>query len=179
MMLTACKEKKTEASTIVIADYEVPEPHEGPMALPAEQVCLPVEWVENRIYQVEIDRKPADSLALVADASGQEYRDNVINLTITRSDNSVFFKKQFTKSSFASLLDEDYRENGLLESIRFLNRDGLNLVFAATVNHPECIEDEAVELKLIISSQRVVSMDRFSDNLRDDLSKADTAGQQP
>ena len=66
MMLTACKEKKTEASTIVIADYEVPEPHEGPMALAAEQVCLPVEWVENRIYQVEIDRKPADSLALVA-----------------------------------------------------------------------------------------------------------------
>ena len=168
MLMASCKEKKPETKDYVIADYEIPTPNPIPEAMNSTAEGQYVEWMDGRVYNVKLMRTAVDSLPRVADKNGQTYKDNAVKLTITRSDSSVFFNRTFTKAAFTQLLDNDYRKNAMLREIRFVEIEGLNMVFAATLNYPEDYPDEAIDLRLSVSSQGHINIDRFPDNMRDD-----------
>ncbi len=132
--LTACKEKQ-KSEDIIVSKY-VPETPKAPIKLPVSSRNTDVAWL-GRNYLVKITREPADSAAKVVDENGQKYVDNQIRLVVARSDSSIFFNKVFTKESFASYIESDFRKQGILETIAFHEVDHHQLKFGVVVSRPE------------------------------------------
>ena len=142
--LASCKEKKP-SQEIIITRQEVPKP-QAPISMQEYKQATDVTWM-NATYHIEVVRMPSDSLPMVKDEYGQQYVDNSIVLTVTRSDGSVFFKRTFTKASFSSYIDDDYRRTGILEALIFEEVDDNRLEFAVSVAHPQS-EDEFIPLEM-------------------------------
>lgn len=145
-LMVACGgQKKTDQ--IIVAKYEKPAP-QGPIRSEDYTEQKNIQWL-GKTYQLEIQRVASDSLPMVSDETGQQYVDNRIMLKISRSDGSVFMTKAFTKHSFDSFLDEDYRKTGILEGFVFDRVEGNELRFAASVSHPQT--DEYIPLVVAIT----------------------------
>jgi hypothetical protein len=172
MVLVACKEKKHVNDGIITTDYEMPKPSEAPIAMPAQTNKVEVEWKDSR-YAIAIARTPADSLSKVTDEIGQQYIDNVVKISITRSDGTSFFNRSFAKSAFMEWLEDDYRHHAVLEDITFFGVEGQELVFTAALNHPAASDDEAIDLRLSVNAQGQVNIGLYDDNQRDDLKMSD------
>ena len=172
VLLVACKDKKSANSEIITTDYEVPQP-QSPIAMAGKTDTAAVEWVEGRRYMVKVTRAAVDSLPKVANAYGQQFIDNVVDIQVLRADSSVFFHRRFTKLSFANWLAGEYRKNGILEGVSFLRAEGDRLLFAAWINYPESGDDEAVDLQLSVSRLGEVKIEPFDENDRDDLKMMD------
>ena len=112
LMISSCGKKKESKDIIVPTVVEVKP--KDPISMQPYNQQQQVEWLDKH-YQVFIDRVADDSLRMVEDETGQKFIDNRINLRVVRADGSVFFKQEFTKSSFDAQLDDDYRQTGILE----------------------------------------------------------------
>jgi hypothetical protein len=168
LMVCSCSEKKGGKQEIITTDYEAPA-IQAPIPMPQAEVLSDVEWVEGRSYKVIVSRTPADSLSKVINNVGQEFIDNKVEITVKRQDGSVFYNNVFRKSNFYSWLDQDYRDNALLESINFVRTETDNLVFTVTINHPQASDDEAIYLELDISRLGELSISVCDENMREDL----------
>lgn len=143
----SCSEKK-KSNDIITKKVEAPKPS-APIKMQEYRQPTDVKWLDKN-YQVVIERVPDDSLKMVKDETGQKFVDNRITLRIIRADGSVFFSRVFTKKAFESLLDDDYRRTGILEGLVFDRVEGTQLVFAASVCHPQT--DEYIPLVLTVSN---------------------------
>ena len=173
MMLgaTACKEKK-QSEDIIVTKYE-PEKPKAPVKMRTDVRSTDITW-QGRQYVVRIAREPADSLPMVTDEIGQKYVDNRVSMRISRSDSTVFMQKTFTKASFASYLNDDFRNRGVLENIVFHEVDGKTLEFAVIITHPDA-DDEFIPLELSIDPMGGLTIEQGTllDDERDDLDDAD------
>ena len=97
LMISSCGKKK-ESKDIIVPTVEEVKPKD-PISMQPYNQQQQVEWLDKH-YQVFIDRVADDSLRMVEDETGQKFIDNRINLRVVRADGSVFFKQEFTKSSF-------------------------------------------------------------------------------
>ena len=163
LMISSCGKKK-ESKDIIVPTVEEVKPKD-PISMQPYNQQQQVEWLDKH-YQVFIDRVADDSLRMVEDETGQKFIDNRINLRVVRADGSVFFKQDFTKSSFDAQLDDDYRQTGILEGLVFDKVDGNNLVFAGSVSHPQT--DEYIPLVVTVSNFGKVTIKR--DDLMDTYS---------
>ena len=163
VLAISCSKKK-ESKDIIVPTAEVVKP-KAPISMQPYNQQQQVEWLDKH-YQVFIDRVADDSLRMVEDETGQKFIDNRINLRVVRADGSVFFKQEFTKSSFDAQLDDDYRQTGILEGLVFVKVDGNNLVFAGSVSHPQT--DEYIPLVVTVSNFGKVTIKR--DDLMDTYS---------
>jgi len=154
LALTGCKEKKQTQDIIVMKHEEVRL--QDPIRMQEFKQELTVDW-NGRPYSVSVVRTPVDSLPMVKDEVGQKYVDNRIALTITRRDGSVLLSKTYTKASFQSFLNDDYRQNGILEAMVFDEVDDGELEFAVSVAHPQS-EDEFTPLQLSVKPDGTVSI---------------------
>ena len=155
LLVVSCGKKK-QTEDIIVPKQEVVKP-QGPIRMQEYKQTKDINWV-GRPYQVEIVRMPDDSLRMVKDEFGQKFVDNRITLRVLRSDGSTFFKGTFTKAAFDSHLDDDYRRTGILEGFVFDKVEGAQLVFAASVCHPQT--DEYIPLVVTLSSQGNVGIRR-------------------
>lgn len=160
MMLGSCKEKK-KTDDIITTKY-VPKQLVDPIRMTAETLHDTVQWKGGR-YLIDIQRTPADSLAMVSDEDGQKYVDNYITLAIRQPGGGVFFKKTLSKAAFMSYLDEVFRKNGILSSIRFSQIEGGKMVFSAVVALPDAVDDLFMPMKMYVDSQGNVSIERDND----------------
>ena len=165
-----CKEKKT-SDVIITKKVEAPKP-QGPIRMQDYTQTKDVVWL-GKNYQIEIKRFADDSLKMVKDESGQKFVDNRISLRVVRSDGSVFFNSGFTKAAFESYLDADYRETGILEGFVFDKVEGNNLLFAASVCHPQT--DEYIPLVVTLNNlgQVGIRLDNNMDTNGDNSTGAD------
>ena len=163
--------KKKESKDIIVPTAEVVKP-KAPISMQPYNQQQEVKWLDNRSYQVFINRVADDSLRMVQDETGQKFVDNRITLRVVRADGSVFFKKVFTKSTFDAQLDDDYRQTGILEGLVFDKVDGNNLVFAGSVSHPQT--DEYIPLVVTVSNFGNVTIKRD-----DQMDTNSTQEQQP
>lgn len=173
LLLTACGEKK-KSNDIIAPRLAKAEP-KAPVRMEPYNDERDVPWI-GKTYHVAVLRQPSDSLPMVKDDTGQQFVDNVFTVTVSRTDGSVFFKRHFTKASFASHLNDDYRQTGVLEGIVFDRVDGDWLVFAASVGHPQT--DEYIPLVIRLSRMGVldVSQDTQLDTAPVDESALDSMG---
>jgi hypothetical protein len=156
----ACKEKK-ESTDIITTKY-VPKKLQAPIAMPVDTKTTHITW-QDKPYTVQIDRVSDDSLKHVKDEYGQPYIDNRVSVTILRQDGSVFFKKEFTKASFSSYIDDTFRNNGILAGIQYDEIDDNGLEFSVVVGMPDALDDVFIPLELVIDRQGAVSISRDDD----------------
>ena len=100
--------------TIIAPKVEKVKPSE-PVKMQEYKDTNYVKWVEGRYYHLTVLRQPCDTLPMVKDETGQKFVDNLFQMTVTRTDGSVFFDRKFTKNSFNKYINEDYRNTGILE----------------------------------------------------------------
>ena len=147
MLAASCGQKK-QSKDIIVKRVEAPKPQE-PIRMQEYKQTKDIQWL-HKDYQVEVRRVADDSLRMVKDENGQKFVDNRITIRVLRSDGSVFFNQTFTKAAFEKYLDDDYRETGILEGLVFDKVDGPQLVFAASVSHPQT--DEYIPLVVTVSN---------------------------
>ena len=90
----------------------------------------------SHLYVYTIHRQADDSLKVVVDENGDKFVDNYYDLTILK-DGGNFFCRRFTKASFASQLDDNFRKNGILDGFRFMSAKEGKLTFGVCVSFPE------------------------------------------
>ncbi|MBR4645252.1 MAG: DUF4738 domain-containing protein [Bacteroidaceae bacterium] len=90
----------------------------------------------SHLYVYTIHREADDSLRVVVDENGDKFVDNYYDLTILK-DGREFFRHRFTKISFGSQLDDNFRKNGILDGFRFMSAKEGMLTFGACVSFPE------------------------------------------
>ena len=147
LLMAGCAEKKKH-DDIIAPKVETPKP-QAPIKMQDYRQTTDIQWL-NKSYQVEVVRTPDDSLRMVKDETGQAYVDNRISLRVIRADGSVCFSRTFTKSAFESLLNDDYRNTGILEGFVYDKVDGNRLVFAASVCHPRT--DEYIPIVVTVNN---------------------------
>ena len=147
LITTSCGKKK-QHDDIIVQETEVPQP-QAPIRMQDYKDVKDVQWLGKQ-YQVEVSRTACDFRAMVKDESGQEFVDNRIVLKVIRTDGSIFCTKTFTKSAFNTCLDDDYRKTGILEGFVFDKAEGNQLIFAASVCHPQT--DEYIPMVVTVSN---------------------------
>ena len=147
LMVASCGQKK-KTEDIIVTHTETPKP-QGPIRMQEYQQTKDVQWL-GKDYQIDVRRVADDSLRMVKDETGQQFVDNRITIRVIRADGSVFFSRSFTKAAFERFLNDDYRQTGILEGLVFDKVDGLQLVFAASVSHPQT--DEYIPLVVTVSN---------------------------
>lgn len=158
MLLGGCKEKKqANDETIIAIDY-TPPVITAPISMDSLTESRSVVWM-NRGYTVSTTRVPMPTLPMVSNDYGQKYVDNRVTVVVRRPDGSEFYNEVFTKSSFSTLLDADYKKNGLLAGIRFVKAEGQRLEFAVSIAHALLIDSEEMVLKLTVDSQKNLKID--------------------
>lgn len=171
ILATSCGQKK-KSDDIIVKRAETPKPT-GPIRMQEYMQTKDIQWLKKD-YQVEVRRVADDSLRMVKDEDGQEFVDNRITIRVLRSDGSVFFNQTFTKATFEKYLNDDYRQTGILEGLVFDKVDGLQLVFAASVSHPQT--DEYIPLVVTVSNFGTVGI-RPDDELDTSGSLPPTSGE--
>lgn len=146
LLTVNCGQKKKN-DDIIVKKVETPKPQD-PISMQDYTDTKDIVWL-GKDYQVEVRREPDNTLPMVKDEDGQEFVDNHIVLRVIRSDGSEFVNRTFTKAAFESHLDEDYRNTGILEGLVFDKVDGSQLIFAASVCHPQT--DEYVPFVVTLS----------------------------
>ena len=164
----SCGEKKPSSTDIITIDYEVSVPQD-PIKMEATHAQSVAEWVEGRIYYIDVNREPSDSLPMVSNSAGQQFFDNVVRIAVKRQDGTTFYHHDFTKAAFATWLDDDYRQNALLEDITFIKVEADRLLFTAIVNHPQSADDVRIYLQLTIDRMGKPTIQQYDDDMREDL----------
>lgn len=154
-MTVSCTQKK-QHDDIIVQHTETPKP-KAPIRMQDYRDVKDVQWLGKQ-YQVEVSRLADDSLRMVKDETGQKFVDNRITLKVIRTDGSIFCSKTFTKAAFDACLDDDYRKTGILEGFVFDKAEGNQLIFAASVCHPQT--DEYIPLKVTLSNFGEVGITR-------------------
>lgn len=170
-LYSACREEQ-KTTQIIVKKQQVAAP-KATQKMGDYQQSRPVEWLGAE-YTVTVDLKADTSLPLVKEGN-QKYYDNRIRLTITRSDKSQFFSREFTKADFSAYLDNAYARDGALLGIVLDRADGDHLVFAASIGSPDKSSDEYLPLVMRISRLGEVSVSR---DTQLDTNAADAAGEE-
>jgi len=150
--IVSCSSKK-QREDIITTKYEKPAP-QGPIRTDDYKDTKQFRWLD-RDYTCTIERMADDSLPMVKDETGQQFVDNRVRVVITRADGSKFFDKEFTKVSFDSYINEDYRKTGILEGFVFGRVENSEVRFACSVSRPQ--SDEFIPL--ILSVNRMGNID--------------------
>jgi len=152
---TGCSEKKQ--SNDIIAPKEAKKAPRKPIYMQEYEQSKSVSLGGSSV-NITIVRQPDDSLAMVKDETGQKFVDNRITLTVTNSSGSTVVKKVFTKGTFNSYLDDDYRSTGILEGLVFDRTEGSSIRLAASVSHPQT--DEYIPLVVTVSRNGSIDITR-------------------
>ena len=80
-----------------------------------------------------------------------------------RSDGTEFFNREFTKTSFASCVDNDYLSKSTVLGIAFDRTEGGSMFFVASVGCPDQLSDDFIPIKLILSKSGTLTMEKGQD----------------
>jgi len=172
-VVASCDSKKKQ-SVIIANKYEKPAP-QGPIRTDDYKDSKSFKWLD-REYVCTIERLADDSLPMVKDETDQLFVDNRVKLTISRADGSVFFNRTFTKATFNSYIDDDFRQTGILEGFVFDKVEGNEVRFACSVTRPQ--SDEYIPLLLAVTRNGDIAITRDTrmDTELEDDSETDDSG---
>lgn len=153
--LASCSEKK-RTDVIIAPKPQAPKPKTTQKMSEYEQ-ARNVEWLGST-YKVIVKREADTSLPLAQGDDNTKYFDNKITVRILRKDGTEFFNHTFLKKDFLGYLDEHTKNEGALLGLVFVETNGNNLVFAASVGSPDVTSDEYVPLVVKISKMGSISV---------------------
>lgn len=117
------------------------------------------------IYQIAVT--PDETLPKVREEeTGDVWCDNRISIKILR-DSTAVFQKDFTKTDFASHLDDNFKVNSILEGIMFRQASNGEAVFSASVCYPQSDLFIPFALKIQLSNGNVTISKEEMDELEE------------
>lgn len=128
----------------------------GPERMQVSDVTTAIEY-KGKEYRSTVVRRPDESLPVVKNEEGEEFIDNRITLRLVCGGKQVV-AKEFTKESFAALVDAKFLKYAILEGLVFDKTTPQGFVYAASVCYPQ--SDLYVPLRLTITPDGNVSMAR-------------------
>lgn len=147
--VVSCNKKEQQEDIIV--EKVIEKPQNGPESMADDEQIGKIYWINGAVYNCIIKREPKKDLPVVNN-HGTQYYDNAIQLTVKRSDGSVFFEKTFTKANFAPVLPKESKENGVLLSMNFEKVAGNELLFIISVGSPDETNEEFYYAKMALSN---------------------------
>lgn len=169
--LAACKDQNKAAETAAAQGIQASDTIETVQRMNEYHYTDQVKWRGKTVSYV-VERHAVDSLPVVADEQGTQYVDNVITLSVTDGDRSIF-RKSFTKNTFKTYMETGFYKHSILEGMAFdRERDG-NLCFAVSVSYP--MSDLYIPLLIAIrpDGSYEITKDQVLDNVVETL---DTTG---
>lgn len=149
-LLPSCKESKPQTEEIVV-DKVVDKPHNEVQSMSDENINGDVEWIGGGSYKYSVSRRMSESLPKVKNHDFTYY-DNTVQLTIRRSDGSVFYDRTFSKKDFQSILPTQFKENGVLLGMNFEEASGNVLKFVVSVGSPDDSYDEYFHILMTVNN---------------------------
>lgn len=110
---------------------------------------------KGKEYQSRVFRRPDDNLPVVTNEQGDKFIDNRITLRITTGGKSVV-DKEFTKESFASLVDARFLKHSILEGVVYDKNTPKGMVYAASICYPQT--DLYIPLSITVSADGKISL---------------------
>ena len=160
LMLASCGSKKNNGD--IIAPKPIEKHSDKILMMQNYKNTTNQNWAGST-YIVSLSRTVDKSLSTAEDENGQKYYDNKIDLVVSRSDGSVFFKKTFYKTDFKQYIDDGVSKKGALLGVVFDRVDGQNLIFGASIGSPDKISDEFIPLVVKLSKTGVLSISKDTD----------------
>lgn len=118
--------------------------------------------VQGATYTYSYDLVASDSLPIVRNIQGYDYRDNTVSLTVKRG-GSVVYSHRFTKNDFSSLIPEDYMPTSALVGFTYNYTkldDHSALYFIAAVGDPDEAADLTFPIQVKIATDGTMSMEK-------------------
>lgn len=158
-MMTGCKSDKKDEQTEVkrIFQIESVDENTGLQRMQVSRINQEISC-KGKKFQLSIVRAPSDDLPYVKSDMGL-FADNIIQVKITRENNSVLFEKTFTKKDFAAYLTEKYITASILEGLVFddvRTEEDKEITLAASVSYP--MTDLYVPFILVVSQEGKLSI---------------------
>ncbi|WP_314663505.1 DUF4738 domain-containing protein [Prevotella aurantiaca] len=166
------KEKKSDNIITKIKPQAVPS--HNPQQLADFEYKKQVEWLGGT-YTINIQRHADKDLPMVIDSDGKKYYDNKVEVLITRSDGTEFFKRTFKKSDFKEFTNNKYGKNGAFIGFMFDKVDGNFLKFGASVGSPDPNSDEFIPIDITINNLGAL---KITSSVQLDI-ESDTEGNSP
>lgn len=143
LTLAACenKEKNSANETQPLTTAERTDT-DGPTAMPAithDNKDLPMT-LAGRQY-VWLSSRTSDESQAPISIKGKTYFDNSIRLNI-RTGGKDIFDRTFKKNDFATYLNQEFQQKGLLINLVGITAQDNALKFIATIGYPDGIDDE-------------------------------------
>lgn len=154
----SCKSEK-KAEEDIIVEKIVAKPQQGAERMETDERNGSVTWIGGAEYSYSIVRAANDSLATVEN-HGVEYHDNAIRLAVYRADGTMFFQKTFTKSNFAPMLPQQFKEHGVLLGMNLDKAEGNSLRFIVSVGSPDDSNEEFYYVVMRLNNFGVTSAER-------------------
>lgn len=166
---TACGSKQNEGTANEQDSAQTANKPEAPYAEGEKNDTLTTR-LAGKDYVVRIERKADKSQPVVTDDMGKQYYDNRVDVSIT-CEGEEFFKKSYTKASFADFLSSAESQGTVLLGMALdqVKSDGHAIYLGAQVGQVGIEEGPAfsIEIPLDGSAQHIVR-DRNQDTTGDD-----------
>ena len=156
--IAACG-KKQESRNIIVSKQQVTQAPKKQEKMEDVDYNWNVDWVGST-YTVFVHRFADESLPMVEDEYGNKYYDNRVSVKVIRKDGSEFFNKTFSKTDFSSCLDDNFRRNGALLGLLFVEAVGDDLKFGGSVGSPDPLSDEYIPLVMKLNRMGTVHVSR-------------------
>lgn len=138
----------------------------------AEKVAVRdyVDTIAGHVYHMTIERRPDESLPVVADVIGTLFYDNVVHLNVKR-DGAVVYRHTFLKNQFLNYLSTEDREYGTLAGMTYYKEQSTaqKLVFGSQVCMPGMDGGALLKLELSIGGWNLKVMRDETADLEVDL----------
>lgn len=159
-LFVACGKKKTHTvDNIIVPPKEVNVPDTTIHKMNVTQGVDSIKWLGTS-YCVNVKRTTSDSLTYIIDNTGKRYRNNSIEVKITRKDGSVFFEKKFTKNAFESFLENEYFQHSVLLGMVYNGTEKDEIRFLGSVGSPDDLAEEFVPFNVFVSKMGEVRIEK-------------------
>ena len=159
-LFVACeKEKKQTVDNIIVPPKVVNAPDTTIHKMNVTKGVDSFKWLGSS-YCANVRRSTSDSLSYVTDNTGKRYRNNVIEMKITRRDGSVFFEKKFSKKAFENFLDKEYLEHTVLLGMVYNGTEKDEVRFLGSVGSPDDLAEEYVPFNVFVSKMGEVRIEK-------------------
>jgi len=156
----SCGEKKK--SNDIITTKPVVQAPSAPTKMQGYERTETVDW-DGADFKVTVKRVVDEGAEQFTDDNGDKCYENKVVLTVLRSDGTEFFNREFTKTSFASCVDNGYLSKSTVLGIAFDRTEGGNMFFVASVGCPDQLSDDFIPIKLILSKSGTLTMEKGQD----------------
>ncbi|MCF0203032.1 MAG: DUF4738 domain-containing protein [Bacteroidaceae bacterium] len=158
-LFTSCKEEKKK--DIIIVRKEKPQKPKGTQSLETRTDSVDVQWGGSE-YTIVAARQADKELPVVKDeTTGDKYYDNVIKLTVKRSDGTEAVSKTYRKSDFRQYIDKKLYDSFVLVNITHYDGDDATQKFIVGIGEPDDNSDNFITLQLSLGKTGAVSVKHF------------------